>query len=112
MKQGAAAAARVPGDWELKRQIAGEMESVHRARIFHELETAVDQLRSIYGVDLNPMAVELAKLALWLDAFVPGLPLSYLDHNLRLDDPHPAVREFPDCMGAKPLGHLGDFGVG
>lgn len=39
--------------------------------------------RSVYGVDLNPMAVELAKLALWLDAFVPGLPLSYLDHNLR-----------------------------
>ncbi|MGI8679431.1 MAG: Eco57I restriction-modification methylase domain-containing protein, partial [Jatrophihabitans sp.] len=39
--------------------------------------------RCIYGVDLNPMAVELAKLALWLDAFVPGLPLSYLDHNLR-----------------------------
>jgi len=39
--------------------------------------------RSIYGVDLNPMAVELAQLALWLDAFVPGLPLSYLDHNLR-----------------------------
>src|SRR5207248_10571372 len=39
--------------------------------------------RSIYGVDLNPMAVELAKLALWLDAFVPGLPLSFLDHNLK-----------------------------
>lgn len=39
--------------------------------------------RCVYGVDLNPMAVELAKLGLWLDAFVPGLPLSYLDHNLR-----------------------------
>ena len=39
--------------------------------------------RSIYGVDQNVMAVELAKLALWLDAFVPGLPLSYLDHNLK-----------------------------
>jgi hypothetical protein len=37
----------------------------------------------IYGVDLNPMAVELAKLGLWLHAFVPGLPLSYLGHNLR-----------------------------
>lgn len=37
----------------------------------------------IYGVDLNPMAVELAKLSLWLHAFVPGLPLSYLGHNLR-----------------------------
>jgi hypothetical protein len=39
--------------------------------------------RSIYGVDQNPMAVELAKLALWLNAFVPGLPLSFLDHNLK-----------------------------
>lgn len=39
--------------------------------------------RSIYGVDQNVMAVELAKLGLWLDAFVPGLPLSYLDHNLK-----------------------------
>ena len=39
--------------------------------------------RSIYGVDQNQMAVELAKLGLWLDAFVPGLPLSYLDHNLK-----------------------------
>ncbi len=39
--------------------------------------------RSIYGVDQNPMAAELARLALWLDAFVPGLPLSYLDHNLK-----------------------------
>src|SRR6185437_7407499 len=39
--------------------------------------------RCIYGVDVNPMAVELARLALWLEAFVPGLPLSYLDHNLQ-----------------------------
>jgi len=39
--------------------------------------------RCIYGVDRNRMAVELAKLGLWLEAFVPGLPLSYLDHNLK-----------------------------
>lgn len=39
--------------------------------------------RCVYGVDLNPMAVELAKLSLWLHAFVPGLPLSYLGHTLR-----------------------------
>ena len=37
----------------------------------------------IYGVDLNPMAIELAKVGLWLHAFVPGLPLSYLGHNLQ-----------------------------
>ena len=39
--------------------------------------------RCIYGVDLNPMAVELARLGLWLHSFVPGLPLSYLGHTLR-----------------------------
>ena len=39
--------------------------------------------RFIYGVDLNPMAVELAKVSLWLDAFTLGAPLSFLDHHLR-----------------------------
>lgn len=37
----------------------------------------------IYGVDLAPMATELAMLGLWLHAFVPALPLSYLGHTLR-----------------------------
>ena len=40
--------------------------------------------RCIYGVDLNPMAVELAKVSLWLDAFTLGAPLSFLDHHLKL----------------------------
>jgi hypothetical protein len=38
--------------------------------------------RCIYGVDLNPIAVELARLSLWVHTFVPGLPLSFLDHSL------------------------------
>ncbi|MGO1225302.1 MAG: Eco57I restriction-modification methylase domain-containing protein [Brachybacterium sp.] len=38
--------------------------------------------RCIYGLDLNPMAVELARLALWIHTFVPGLPMSNLDHGL------------------------------
>ncbi len=38
--------------------------------------------RSIYGVDLNPTAVQLARLSVWIHTFVPGLPLSLLDHNL------------------------------
>lgn len=42
--------------------------------------------RCIYGVDINRLAVELAKLSLWLRAFVPGLPLSFLDHTLRCGD--------------------------
>jgi hypothetical protein len=39
--------------------------------------------RCIYGVDLNSMAVELAKVSLWLDAFTLGAPLNFLDHHLR-----------------------------
>ncbi|MCY4398409.1 MAG: hypothetical protein OXE96_03560 [Gemmatimonadetes bacterium] len=38
--------------------------------------------RCIFGVDMNPMAVQLARLSLWIHTFVPGLPLSLLDHNL------------------------------
>ncbi len=36
----------------------------------------------IYGTDLNPMAVELAKIALWLEGFESGRPLSFLNHHL------------------------------
>jgi len=39
--------------------------------------------RCIYGVDLNPMAVELCKINLWLEALEPGKPLSFLDHHIR-----------------------------
>ncbi len=39
--------------------------------------------RCIYGVDLNPLAVELAKLSLWLGTVAKGQPLSFLDHHLR-----------------------------
>jgi hypothetical protein len=38
--------------------------------------------RCIYGVDINQIAVDLARLAIWIHTFVPGLPLSFLDHNL------------------------------
>jgi len=38
--------------------------------------------RCIYGVDLNPVSVALARVSIWIHTFVPGLPLSLLDHNL------------------------------
>ncbi len=37
----------------------------------------------IYGVDINPMAVELAKVSLWLEAHVPGQPLTFIDHHIK-----------------------------
>lgn len=42
--------------------------------------------RCIYGVDRNAIAVELARLALWIHTFVPGLPLSLLDRTLVCGD--------------------------
>ncbi len=39
--------------------------------------------RCIYGVDLNPMAIELAKVSLWLEALEPGKPLGFLDAHLK-----------------------------
>jgi hypothetical protein len=40
----------------------------------------------LYGVDKNPLAVELAKLALWLESYAEGLPLTFLDHRLVCGD--------------------------
>ena len=42
--------------------------------------------RCIYGVDLNAITVQLARLSIWIHTFVPGLPLSLLDHNLRMEN--------------------------
>ncbi|MCF3960415.1 Eco57I restriction-modification methylase domain-containing protein [Streptomyces fuscigenes] len=39
--------------------------------------------RCVYGVDLNPMAVDLAKVSLWLEALEPGKPLSFLDAHIK-----------------------------
>ncbi|MHB9130418.1 MAG: Eco57I restriction-modification methylase domain-containing protein [Armatimonadota bacterium] len=36
----------------------------------------------IYGVDINPMSVELCKVSLWMEAIEPGKPLSFLDHRI------------------------------
>ena len=42
--------------------------------------------RVVFGVDKNPMAVELAKVGLWLHTFTVGAPLSFLDHHLQCGD--------------------------
>lgn len=44
-----------------------------------------DVIRScLYGVDLNPMAAELCRVALWLESMEPGKPLSFLDHHVKV----------------------------
>lgn len=39
--------------------------------------------RCIYGVDMNPMAVELCQVSLWIEALEPGRPLSFLEHHIQ-----------------------------
>lgn len=43
-------------------------------------------VRCLYGVDKNPLAVELAKLSLWIESHSEGLPLTFLDHRLLAGD--------------------------
>jgi Eco57I restriction-modification methylase len=42
--------------------------------------------KCLYGVDMNPLAVELAKLSIWLVTIAKNRPFGFLDHNLRLGD--------------------------
>lgn len=58
---------------------AGETTAPPEA-IRHALREVVG--RCLYGIDVNPMALELAKVNLWLEAVEPGRPLSFLDHHL------------------------------
>ncbi|MFD8332944.1 Eco57I restriction-modification methylase domain-containing protein [Streptomyces solisilvae] len=48
----------------------------------HALHEVIE--RCVYGVDLNPMAVELAKVSLWMEALEPGKALSFLDAHIKL----------------------------
>jgi len=72
------------------RRIAGRLARARTAG----LPTAADNrhalrdvVRSVlYGVDRNPMAVELARVALWIESVDPGKPLGFLDANLRIGD--------------------------
>lgn len=56
--------------------------------------------RCIYGLDINPLAVELSQLALWIHTFVPGLPMSSLDHGLVLANSLTGIGTIDEAMGA------------
>src|SRR5664279_2675949 len=60
----------------------------------------------IYGVDINPMAVELAKLSLWLTCIAVDEPLNFLDHHLRHGNALLSVA--PDELRRAPVGTPAD----
>jgi hypothetical protein len=65
--------------------------------------------RCIYGLDLNPMAVELARLSLWIHTFVPGLPLSWFDHNLRAGNSLTGMGSLEEVLDVLDPGHASLF---
>ena len=60
--------------------------------------------RCIYGLDINPLAVELSQLALWIHTFVPGLPMSSLDHGLVLANSLTGIGTIDEAMEALDVG--------
>src|SRR4026207_1736933 len=58
--------------------------------------------RCLYGVDLNPMAVQLARLSLWLATLSANKPLSFLDHHLVAGNS--LVRATPPHVPRQPPG--------
>ena len=58
----------------------------------------------IYAVDKNPLAVDLCKVALWIESHSPGLPLSFLDHHVKCGDSLVGVADLDDLHGGIPDG--------
>lgn len=77
---------------------ADELVSYLPSRVTEGSESGLSQRRAealcrrlvavhcLYGVDKNPLAVELAKLALWLESYAEGMPLTFMDHRLACGD--------------------------
>jgi len=114
-----------------RRQIAGvraELESMRAAALrklaeFGVPDTETPEItleallrrqvarRCIYGVDVNEIAVELARLALWIHTFVPGLPMSSLDHGLVHGDSLVGIGTIDEALDALEPERRGAPGV-
>jgi len=68
------------------RRPEGESEAGFSAQRALALCKRLVAVHCLYGVDKNPLAVGLAKVALWLESFSEGLPLTFLDHRLVCGD--------------------------
>lgn len=68
--------------------------------------------RCIYGLDVNPLAVELSRLALWIHTFVPGLPMSSLDHGLVCANSLTGIGTIDEALSAlSPDSPIGQFSI-
>ena len=86
------ALARLESDVALQELVAQESSKISEQLKFLNLDYEPDDAqilkrallkRCIFGVDLNPFAVELARLSLWMDSFIFGTPLSFIEHHVQ-----------------------------
>ncbi|MCY3562007.1 MAG: hypothetical protein OXH20_12705, partial [bacterium] len=94
---------------ELNRLRDTALEALGDAAAGTEIETGSLLRRQVarhcvYGVDRNRVAVELARLSIWVHTFVPGLPLSLLDHNLVCGDSLTGVGTLDEAVAALERG--------
>ena len=89
----------LPGIVQLLSELIQENGPVSQAPEDGDLLRRLILKRCIYGVDLSPMAVEVANVTLWLASFVPGLALSYLGSNLKCGNALIGVAD-PSVVGA------------
>lgn len=60
-------------------------------------------INCIYGVDKNPLAVELCKIALWLESHNPGEPLNFLDHKIKCGDSIVGLAHKEELLNGIPI---------
>jgi hypothetical protein len=83
------------------RRLAGHVAKLQangtptNAQYRHALRQVVS--RCVFGVDLNPMAVELCRVSLWMEAIEPGRPLSFLDSHVQVGNA--LLGTTPELMG-------------
>ena len=89
----------LPGIDQLIKELDEDRQAVSQSTEHGDLLRRLILKRCIYGVDISPMAVEVANVTLWLASFVPGLALSYLGSNLKCGDALIGVAD-PSVVGA------------
>ena len=90
---------------ELRRLEGAARDALGDVQADYEIERSVllrRQIarRCIYGIDVNPIAVDLARVALWIHTFVPGLPMSSFDHNLVHANSLTGIAQIADAIDA------------
>lgn len=85
------------------RRIADRVTKLRDAETLNYQQALRDVIRNcIYGVDKDRLTVELAKVALWIEAIEPGKPLGYLDANIKCGDSTIGIRKIETLLAGIP----------